>query len=416
MPRPTGDRAPAFFSEELEKLMEDVLPLYEQLYGAPEEPVNTHQKKGIWLAIARKVQTLWVHSQWSIHCKKQWDNLRPWARKTASAGERDGAQLSGQASGHGTSSHEDTNTMGPSGLEGQPGGLQEILEKDDVLLCNSEDNKEDAAKQVAYFFPPQKKQAEAKPIERTLAIIRPDLLRVNRDAVLEKIHEKGLVIAIQKEIMLTEDQARLFYHEHEDKEFFSDLIKYMTSGPVLVLALAGEKAVQYWNMMLGPETVEEAKEKEPNSLRAEFAMDDTPINQLHGSSTPEEARRELEFFFPVEHTLAVIKPDALDHKDDILQLVKGSGFTITRMKEITFTPEMAKEIYKEHEEKPFFETLVSSLSAGGYEIARPLFAFKRSANIKDMVNHYGHILKRGNPDIGSVTDLVEVLHEHYVQY
>ncbi|KAJ1199969.1 hypothetical protein NDU88_003800 [Pleurodeles waltl] len=93
-----------------------------------------------------------------------------------------------------------------------------------------------------------------------------------------------------------------------------EISKDSDCGPVLVLALAGEKAVQYWNMMLGPETVEEAKEKEPNSLRAEFAMDDTPINQLHGSSTPEEARRELEFFFPVEHTLAVIKPDALDHK------------------------------------------------------------------------------------------------------
>ncbi|KAJ1178255.1 hypothetical protein NDU88_003502 [Pleurodeles waltl] len=67
----TGERAPAFTSEELEKLVEGVLPQYGLLYGPPDQQVSAHQKKGVWCAIAKEVQTLGVYGRRSTHCPKR---------------------------------------------------------------------------------------------------------------------------------------------------------------------------------------------------------------------------------------------------------------------------------------------------------------------------------------------------------
>ncbi|KAJ1157558.1 hypothetical protein NDU88_010265 [Pleurodeles waltl] len=81
----SGERAPAFTSEELEKLVDGVLPHYTQLYGPPDKQVSTHQKKGIWRAIAKDVRTLGVYHRRSTHCRKRWEDLRRWSKKTAEA-------------------------------------------------------------------------------------------------------------------------------------------------------------------------------------------------------------------------------------------------------------------------------------------------------------------------------------------
>ncbi|KAJ1113907.1 hypothetical protein NDU88_002147 [Pleurodeles waltl] len=85
MARVSGERAPAFSTEELEKLVDGVLPQYTLLYGPPDKQVSAHQKKDIWHAIARKVQTLGVYHRWSTHCRKRWEDLRRWSKKTAEA-------------------------------------------------------------------------------------------------------------------------------------------------------------------------------------------------------------------------------------------------------------------------------------------------------------------------------------------
>ncbi|KAJ1185718.1 hypothetical protein NDU88_002505 [Pleurodeles waltl] len=85
MARVTGERAPAFTSEELERLVDGVLPQYGQLYGPPDQTVSAHQKKGIWRAIAKDMRTLGVCGRHSTHCQKQWEDLRRWAQKTAEA-------------------------------------------------------------------------------------------------------------------------------------------------------------------------------------------------------------------------------------------------------------------------------------------------------------------------------------------
>ncbi|KAJ1214753.1 hypothetical protein NDU88_002369 [Pleurodeles waltl] len=81
MARVTGERAPAFTSEELERLVDGVLPQYGLLYGPPDQQDSAHQKKDKWCAIAKEVWTLGVYGRQSTHCRKRWEDLKCWARK-----------------------------------------------------------------------------------------------------------------------------------------------------------------------------------------------------------------------------------------------------------------------------------------------------------------------------------------------
>ncbi|KFQ18377.1 Thioredoxin domain-containing protein 3, partial [Merops nubicus] len=241
-----------------------------------------------------------------------------------------------------------------------------IRETESILsLYDLQDNVEDASRQLAFFFPNLHTKKTDQKIEKTLALIRPHLLKERRNSILQRIKDDGFEIAMQKEIILSEEQICEFYKGHEDQDYFPVLLEQMTSGPTLVLALTRENAVAHWRDLLGPRTVEEAKKENPNSLRAMYAVSNVPIGQLHGSSTPEEAQKELEFFFPQEHTLAVIKPAAAaKHKDDIMQKIKDAGFTISKIKEEALTQEMAALMYNDQKGKPFFEQLVNCMTEG----------------------------------------------------
>ncbi|KAJ1207455.1 hypothetical protein NDU88_002846 [Pleurodeles waltl] len=85
MARPSGERVPAFTAQELEKLVDGVLPQYTLLYGPPDQQVSAHQKKDIWRAIAKDLQTVGVHQRRSTHCRKRWEDIRRWSKKTAEA-------------------------------------------------------------------------------------------------------------------------------------------------------------------------------------------------------------------------------------------------------------------------------------------------------------------------------------------
>ncbi|XP_038628444.1 thioredoxin domain-containing protein 3 isoform X5 [Tachyglossus aculeatus] len=262
---------------------------------------------------------------------------------------------------------EPTNESEQEGHGQEPSSLQEALASQQMAtLCDIEDSVENASRQLAFFFPEfSKAKKTGLKVEKTLALIRPDLLKKRRDSVLRRIREDGFTIAMEKEIVLTKEQAHSFYKEHENEDFFPVLLEHMTSGPTLALALVRENAVQRWRDLLGPKVVENAKEEKPESLRAQFAVENVAINQLHGSSSLNEAKKELNFFFPCQHTLAIIKPDALPiHKEKILQTVHDSGFIISQMKETHLTREMATQFYKAHEGKEFLNQLVDYMSEG----------------------------------------------------
>ncbi|XP_069839383.1 thioredoxin domain-containing protein 6 [Dendropsophus ebraccatus] len=232
-------------------------------------------------------------------------------------------------------------------------------------------DREQASRELAFFFPsfkPQQQLAEelaSRIPERTLALIRPDVLKGRKDEVLQSIRDAGFSIAMQKEVMLTEEQVHEFYKEHVEQDYFPALKQQMTSGPVLALALVKDDAVSHWRDLLGPADLTEAVNTAPDSLRARFAAKETSINQLHGSSNPTEAENEINFFFPVEHTLAAIKPDALEeHRDEIMERIQTAGFSISQIKETNLSQEMAEEFYKEHKGKPFFDQLINYMCRG----------------------------------------------------
>uniref|UniRef100_A0A8C4W1A1 NME/NM23 family member 8 n=1 Tax=Gopherus evgoodei TaxID=1825980 RepID=A0A8C4W1A1_9SAUR len=146
----------------------------------------------------------------------------------------------------------------------KPNSLQEVLESENMLnLCDVEDSIENASRQLAFFFPDFGRKKTSKNAEKTLALIRPSLLKERRNSILKRIKDDGFTIAMQKEIVLTEEQAHQFYKEHENEDFFPTLLEHMTSGPTLALALIRENAVQHWRDLLGPKTLEESKEKSP---------------------------------------------------------------------------------------------------------------------------------------------------------
>ncbi|XP_029865578.1 thioredoxin domain-containing protein 3 [Aquila chrysaetos chrysaetos] len=248
----------------------------------------------------------------------------------------------------------------------KPDRLEGTRETESILnICDVQDSVEDASRQLAFFFPNFGIKRTDQKVEKTLALIRPSLLKERRHSVLQRIKDDGFKIAMQKEIILSEEQTREFYKEHENQDYFPVLLEQMTSGPTLILALTRENAVAHWRDLLGPKTVEEAMKENPNSLRAKYAVNNIPIDQLHGSSTPDDAQKELQFFFPQEHTLALIKPAAAKkHKDDIMQKVKEAGFTISKIKEEALTREMATQFYRDHKGKPFFEHLVTYMTEG----------------------------------------------------
>ncbi|KAM6278395.1 thioredoxin domain-containing protein 3 [Spheniscus humboldti] len=248
----------------------------------------------------------------------------------------------------------------------KPDRLEGTVETESILnICDVQDSVEDASRQLAFFFPNFDIKKTDQKVEKTLALIRPSLLKERRHSIMQRIKDDGFKIAMQKEIILSEEQTREFYKEHENQDYFPVLLEQMTSGPTLVLALTRENAVAHWRDLLGPKTVEEAKKENPNSLRAKYAVNNIPIDQLHGSSTPDDAQKELQFFFPQEHTLALIKPAAAKkHKDHIMQKVQDAGFTISKIKEEALTREMATQFYKDHKGKPFFEQLVTCMTEG----------------------------------------------------
>ncbi|XP_024142862.1 thioredoxin domain-containing protein 6 isoform X1 [Oryzias melastigma] len=224
-----------------------------------------------------------------------------------------------------------------------------------------------ASRELAFFFPNFRveQDGEEERVERTLALIRPGLARENRDEILAQIHKSGLTVSLQREVTLTEEQVRLLYFQYVNEDYFPALLQSMNSGPVSAMVLTGKEAVHHWKNIIGPSDLDKAKAENPECLRARFAVENEPINQIHGSENQEAAEREISFFFPKQNTLAVIKHDAMEqHRETILEEIRGRGFCVTQQKEMVPSRELAEELYKEHKEKPFFNQLVDSMCQG----------------------------------------------------
>jgi nucleoside-diphosphate kinase len=133
-----------------------------------------------------------------------------------------------------------------------------------------------------------------KPVQQTLAIIKPDAVAAKvTGKIIEKIEQAGFKIVDLRKIQLEKEGAEKFYAEHKTKTFFADLVSFMTSGPVIVMILEKEEAVNGWRELMG--TTDPAKANE-GTIRKLFGTS-IEKNAVHGSDSLESAPREIKFFF-----------------------------------------------------------------------------------------------------------------------
>jgi nucleoside-diphosphate kinase len=131
-------------------------------------------------------------------------------------------------------------------------------------------------------------------LQRTLSIIKPDAVAKGHvEEICERLNSNGLTIIKKQSLHLDREKAEGFYIEHKGKPFFEDLVTFMTSGPVQVQVLEGEEAISKYRDVMGNTNPQEAA---PGTIRADFA-DSIDANAVHGSDSPESAKREIEYFF-----------------------------------------------------------------------------------------------------------------------
>jgi nucleoside-diphosphate kinase len=128
----------------------------------------------------------------------------------------------------------------------------------------------------------------------TFSIIKPNAVRTGKTGpILAMINEGGFEIAAMRMVKLTLSQAESFYCIHKGKPFFDSLIEFMTSGPVVVMILKHENAVDQFRKLIGATDPAKA---EPGTIRRTFAVS-VQMNAVHGSDSVENAIKEADFFF-----------------------------------------------------------------------------------------------------------------------
>lgn len=131
-------------------------------------------------------------------------------------------------------------------------------------------------------------------LERTLSIVKPDGVAGNQIGdVYHRFEQAGLRIVAARMLHLTVAQAEAFYEVHRERPFYRDLVRYMSSGPVIAQVLEGENAIARNRDIMG---ATDPKRAAPGTIRADLAQS-IEANVVHGSDAPDTATREIAFFF-----------------------------------------------------------------------------------------------------------------------
>ena len=132
-------------------------------------------------------------------------------------------------------------------------------------------------------------------MERSLVLVKPDGVRRGLvGEIVGRIERKGLSLVAGRFFTIDTELAGRHYAEHTEKPFFADLVAFITSGPVMALAVEGPDAVKIVRTLMGPTNPVDAP---PGTIRGDYATEIT-FNLIHGSDSPESAARELGLFFP----------------------------------------------------------------------------------------------------------------------
>ncbi|MBI3542082.1 MAG: nucleoside-diphosphate kinase [Deltaproteobacteria bacterium] len=131
-------------------------------------------------------------------------------------------------------------------------------------------------------------------LEKTFSIIKPNAVQKNAvGEIIARFEKRGLRVAAAKFTKLSKEKAEGFYIEHKERPFFGSLVRFMTSGPVLLMVLEGDNAVALNREIMGATDPAKA---EPGTLRKDFA-DNIEANAVHGSDSAKSAEREISYFF-----------------------------------------------------------------------------------------------------------------------
>ena len=133
-------------------------------------------------------------------------------------------------------------------------------------------------------------------IEQTLVIVKPDAVtRGLTGEILARFEKAGLQILGMKMILISKQDAEKFYAEHQGKSFFEELTTFMSSSPIVPVAISGENAIARVREIMGATNPANAAE---GTIRKDFAVSVTK-NSVHGSDSPKSAAREIPFFFNI---------------------------------------------------------------------------------------------------------------------
>ena len=131
-------------------------------------------------------------------------------------------------------------------------------------------------------------------MEKTLMIIKPDAVAAGRiGEILGRAEREGFAITGLRMLLLSKEQAEAFYAVHRERPFFAPLVKYMSSGPVVVGRLERENAVEHWRKVIGSTDPPKA---DPGTIRRMFGAS-IEANAVHGSDSPQNGEIETKFFF-----------------------------------------------------------------------------------------------------------------------
>ena len=131
-------------------------------------------------------------------------------------------------------------------------------------------------------------------LERTFGIVKPDAVAAGAiGGVIDLIEKSHLKIVGLRYLKMSQEQAQGFYAVHKARPFFGDLVKFMTSGPCVVMAIEGENAIAKYREVMGST---DSKKAAPGTIRAKYGTD-IEKNAVHGSDSPDNAKIELAFFF-----------------------------------------------------------------------------------------------------------------------
>lgn len=133
-----------------------------------------------------------------------------------------------------------------------------------------------------------------RPMERTFLMIKPDgVQRGLIGRIVGRLEDKGFKLVAGKFLQISDEQAKRHYAEHEGKDFFENLVEFITSGPVFAMVWEGDDIIALSRQVIGKTNVKDAL---PGTIRGDFSAH-TPHNLIHGSDSPESAQREIANFF-----------------------------------------------------------------------------------------------------------------------